>query len=285
MGSRLLGRRGKGNGLGADPSVLRRKPKSSRGRSALAVHPAPAGKWAAVALRELACLESNMLDNKAASHFVTSGALLFKAAMANQMDQVLTAISEIPRGQAGVRLWRIPALEPVLARNGSLGSIAEQILGSCARPVRAILFDKSTEANWSLGWHQDRTICVKQRQEAPGFGPWTVKNGMIHVAPPFELLARMVTLRAHIDDVPATNAPLVIAPGSHRFGRVAIDQIDELVAKCGQVVCLASAGDVWAYATPILHASDVASAPMSRRVLQVDYAADNLPYGLEWLGV
>jgi hypothetical protein len=35
----------------------------------------------------------------------------------------------------------------------------------------------------------------------------------LYVAPPFEVLARMVTLRLHLDDVPATNAPLLVAPG------------------------------------------------------------------------
>jgi hypothetical protein len=37
-------------------------------------------------------------------------------------------------------------------------------------------------------------------------------------------------------------------------------------------------------ATPILHASDLAQAPARRRVLQVDYAASDLPAGLEWFG-
>jgi hypothetical protein len=34
------------------------------------------------------------------------------------------------------------------------------------------------------------------------------------LAPPFDLLAGMVTLRLHLDPVPATNARLLIAPGS-----------------------------------------------------------------------
>jgi len=68
--------------------------------------------------------------------------------------------------------------------------------------VRAILFDKNAKTNWSLAWHQDRTICVKQRIEVDGYGPWTTKGRMQHVAPPFDLLARMLTLRVHLDDVP-----------------------------------------------------------------------------------
>jgi ectoine hydroxylase-related dioxygenase (phytanoyl-CoA dioxygenase family) len=126
---------------------------------------------------------------------------------------------------------------------------------------------------------------VKERREVPGFGPWTVKSGMIHVAPPFELLTRMVTLRAHLDDVPESNAPLLIAPGSHRFGRTTVDTIDEVVRRCGTRACMANAGDLWVYATPILHASEAASVPTRRRVLQVDSAAETLPHGLEWLGV
>lgn len=107
---------------------------------------------------------------------------------------------------------------------------------------------------------------------------------MPHVAPPFSLLARMLTLRVHLDPVPADNAPLLVAPGSHR-ALVAENAIERTVAKHGVYACLAEAGDVWVYATPILHASDAATRPTRRRVLQVDYAAEALPGGLEWLGI
>ncbi len=41
--------------------------------------------------------------------------------------------------------------------------------------------------------------------------------------------------------------------------------------------CLAASGDVWAYATPILHASRRSTSKGPRRVLQVDYSAERLP--------
>lgn len=94
-----------------------------------------------------------------------------------------------------------------------------------------------------------------------------MKAGLQHVAPPFELLAEMVTLRIHLDPVDAGNAPLLIAPGSHRLGRVPESEIKGAVARCGTFTCLAEAGDVWLYATPILHASDAATNPRRRRVL------------------
>lgn len=138
--------------------------------------------------------------------------------------------------------------------------------------------------NWSLGWHQDRVICVRERIETPGFGPWTVKSGVIHVAPPFALLERMVTLRVHLDDVPDGNAPLLIAPGSHR-ALAPEAEIEAIVALCGSRTCLADAGDVWIYATPIVHASAASTTTGRRRVLQIDYSADALPGGLEWVGI
>jgi hypothetical protein len=117
-------------------------------------------------------------------------------------------------------------------------------------------------------WHQDRTIVVRQHVEVPGFGPWTTKGGLLHVAPPYEVLARMVTLRLHLDAVPETNAPLLIAPGSHRLGRIAEADVAATVQRCGIETCCAEAGDIWVYATPILHASETASVPAHRRVLQ-----------------
>ena len=225
------------------------------------------------------------MNERSTDDFATDGAQLFKGALMPCLAELEAALGDLPHDEAGVRLHGIEALRPLLSIAGCVGAIAASVLGESARPVRAILFNKSPETNWSLAWHQDRTICVKERREVSGFSPWTVKSGMHHVAPPFELLARMVTLRAHLDDVPAANAPLLIAPGSHTFGRIPISEVDGVVARCGTRVCLAESGDAWLYATPILHASEAASSPTSRRVLQVDFAAEALPDGLEWFGV
>lgn len=198
------------------------------------------------------------------------------------LDQVL---ADQPRDVAGVRLFGVDSLMSFLDAAGPIGSLAAQRLGAAARPVRAILFDKTPSANWSLAWHQDRVVAVRERKDVEGFGPWTRKHGALHVAPPFPVLSRMLTFRVHLDPVPETNAPLLVAPGSHRLGRVAEAEIPTVVRECGVAACLAEAGDVWTYATPILHASERASIANRRRVLQVDYSADNLPGGLQWLGV
>jgi hypothetical protein len=126
---------------------------------------------------------------------------------------------------------------------------------------------------------------VRERRAVEGFGPWSRKQGLTHVAPPFEVLEHMATLRIHIDPVGPDNAPLRVALGSHQAGPVAARNAAARAEERPQFLCLAEAGDVWAYATPILHASDRAQRPGRRRVLQVDYSADELPGGLEWAGV
>jgi len=226
-----------------------------------------------------------MLTIASSLNFDDHGAERLRGAVGDDLTALWASLTHLPADHAGIRIRGIAELTPFIGSDGPIGAIAARTLGAASRPVRAILFDKTADANWSLAWHQDRTICVKHRMDVDGFGPWTVKRGMQHVAPPFELLSRMVTLRVHLDDVPATNAPLLIAPGSHKHGRVPVGLIDDVVRDCGTFTCLADAGDVWAYATPILHASDAAAVPARRRVLQLDYAASELPSGLEWLGV
>ncbi|RTE95198.1 phytanoyl-CoA dioxygenase family protein [Bradyrhizobium sp. LVM 105] len=218
--------------------------------------------------------------------FLDDGAQLFRQALAaDQLHQLVEVLSHLPPDHAGLRLKGIEGLAPFFAASGPIGNCAASVLGAACRPVRAILFDKTAATNWALGWHQDRTIAVKERIAVLGFETWSVKSCMQHVEPPFVLLSDMVTLRVHIDPVPASNAPLLIAPGSHKRGRIAEQDVKDVVRNCGTVACLADAGDIWLYATPILHASEAAITPMHRRVLQVDFTIAELPGGLEWLGV
>lgn len=216
--------------------------------------------------------------------FERDGAAHLPGAAAPFLARLRALAAALPADKAGLRLHGIDGLAELLAPN-VLGAAAAEHLGSAARPVRAIWFDKSADNNWALGWHQDRTIAVRQRADIAGYGPWSIKQGLLHVEPPFAVLESMVTLRIHLDPVPEDNAPLLIAPGSHRLGRLREAAIAAAVAACGSAMCLAEAGDVWAYHTPILHASAASSATVHRRVLQVDYAPIDLPAPLEWLGL
>ena len=216
--------------------------------------------------------------------FDRTGAALFAGALAEADLADLDRLSQWREGAAGVRLVGQPELDRLLREDGALAAIARRVLGAGAKPVRAVLFDKTDTANWSVAWHQDRTIAVKKRVEVEGFGPWSSKGGVQHVEPPFSMIETMLTLRAHLDSCGAENAPLLVARGSHRLGRIPSDRAAAWAAHLDILTCLADPGDVWAYATPILHSSDRARRPARRRVLQVDFSAADLPGGLAWLG-
>ena len=186
---------------------------------------------------------------------------------------------------AGARLnaAALARIGDLISRAGAIGQVASKL---CDRPpfaVRAILFYKQPEMNWSLDWHQDRTINVAERIEQTGFDHWTVKQGLLHVEPPPSVIAQMVTLRVHLDEVPENNGPLRVLPGSHLLGRVPEGDIETLAVRVREFSCLAKCGDVWAYRTAIVHASSSVAAGLgSRRVLQLDYACDDLPPPLQW---
>lgn len=201
------------------------------------------------------------------------------------LDRLQDILARMPDGRAGLRIAADPELGLVLGQRAPVGAAVRDILGTGAKPVRVVLFDKNDDAEWALGWHQDRTIAVRGKMHVPGFGPWTVKQGIFHTEPPFAVIEGMVTVRIHLDPVDAENAPLLVALGSHRFGRIPVADVERVVAGLQQHVCLAETGDVWFYRTPILHASNAARPGRRRRVLQVDYANGVLPSGLEWLGI
>jgi hypothetical protein len=85
-----------------------------------------------------------------------------------------------------------PAVK-VLAESAKVSRLVSAILGDNAFPVRGLLFDKIVGANWLLPWHQDMTICVAERHDVPGYGPWSIKAGEWHVHPPTTVLERMLS--------------------------------------------------------------------------------------------
>jgi len=150
------------------------------------------------------------------------------------------------------------------------------------RPVRSILFDKTVSENWPVQWHQDLTIAVAQERQIPGYGPWSFKDGSPHVQPPVSLLERMVTIRLHLDDTPATNGALRVIPGSHRDGRISTDSLCDY-AKERSVTCECRSGDALLMSPLILHSSRRSVSPARRRVIHFEFARDeDLDSSLEW---
>jgi len=175
--------------------------------------------------------------------------------------------------------------EPVvrqLANSVEIRNLVEPILGEKAFVVRGILFDKTEGANWKVPWHQDVTIAIRHRVDIDGFGPWSIKQGVQHVQPPAYVLQKMLSVRIHLDDCPATNGALRVIPGSHMEGKLDESIIADKVQERETVTCEISAGGALVMRPLLLHSSSASETPQHRRVVHLDYANVSIPEGLSW---
>jgi ectoine hydroxylase-related dioxygenase (phytanoyl-CoA dioxygenase family) len=168
------------------------------------------------------------------------------------------------------------------ATSAKLVSYLEELLDKKVFPVRAIFFDKTAESNWRVPWHQDLTIAVVEQIETPSFIAWSVKDGILHVQPPREILESMATVRLHLDDCHTDDGAVKIIPGSHLHGKLNAVQITEWTSKQTSVVCEVPKGGALLMRPLLLHSSSPARNPPHRRVLHIEYAAQELPNGLKW---
>jgi ectoine hydroxylase-related dioxygenase (phytanoyl-CoA dioxygenase family) len=151
--------------------------------------------------------------------------------------------------------------------------IARKTLGANAFPFRATLFDKSPTANWLVVWHQDTALPLRQRLEAPGWGPWSVKDGVIYAHAPDRALSQVLALRVHLDDSTAANGPLRVLPGTHSLGVLTDEMLHALSTRITAVDGIVRQGGLLAMRPLIVHASSKSQVENPRRVLHIEYAA------------
>ena len=175
-----------------------------------------------------------------------------------------------------------PDLVEFLCSHTALNICAQSLIGKAARLVRVLMFDKTPDVNWSVPWHQDRTIAVKKRYDMEGFGPWSVKDGITHVEPPVSFLEMMVVLRLHIDPCLEDNGPLEVIPGSYKFGRLSHEDVLKKTTDASTLNCLANVGDLLAMKGLTIHRSLKAHKPHNRRVLHLEFCSKPLPTPLAW---
>jgi ectoine hydroxylase-related dioxygenase (phytanoyl-CoA dioxygenase family) len=231
------------------------------------------------------------LEERYADQFEHWGYAIVKNVIsAAEVDCLREAVARIPLGEEvrrkrsvyGVRnLLEICPEVRSLATWPSIRRLVEPLLGPDCFAVRAIFFDKAPGANWSLFWHQDNVISVRERHEAPGFVGWSCKAGVWQVQPPAEVLAAMVAVRIHLDDSRPDNGPLRVLPGSHRVGWID-DDLDAWKLRVQEVVCTVNCGGAVVMCPMTLHASAPSESTGQRRVIHIEYACAKLPSGLEW---
>lgn len=218
--------------------------------------------------------------------FERDGFAVFKAVVsAPQIEQLMESVeaARTEKTAPGLRnlLIRCSSLR-TFANSSVAFTIAQEILGVTPLPVRAILFDKTPASNWYVTWHQDVSIPVRNKVDSEGYGPWSTKDGILHVQPPASILEQMVSLRIHLDACSEANGAIKFIPGSHLAGILEPDQLGRLRDNQAPVVCPAERGDIIAMRPLILHSSSIAESPDHRRVLHLEYAGTSLPSGMEW---
>jgi hypothetical protein len=115
-------------------------------------------------------------------------------------------------------LLSVPSVQ-ALAISKPVREIVTAVLGPECFAVRGIFFNKTRSSNWKVVWHQDLTIAVRERRKVNGFGPWTMKAGVLRVQPPPEVMRGILAIRLHLDEVELITA---IAPNRSSRSRPSV---------------------------------------------------------------
>jgi ectoine hydroxylase-related dioxygenase (phytanoyl-CoA dioxygenase family) len=189
---------------------------------------------------------------------------------------------DLQENRAGQRhLIDHPAVIKLL-ENPALINLIRAAMGVKAFAYKATLFDKNTDANWLVAWHQDISIPVAKRCELPMWNGWSVKDQVNYVQPPPEILSSLVALRIHLDECNISSGPLRVLKASHKLGRVPHEKCAAFAASHEEQVVTGGMGSALLMRPLLVHASSKATAAERRRVLHLEFAAFELPQGLQW---
>lgn len=214
--------------------------------------------------------------------------------LGDQIDQIIATGQQGVLGSSGnvfgvrnlLQLW--PEVVG-LCHEPRVLNFVRKILGPNCGVVRALFFDKPPQRSWTLPWHRDRTIAVREIPAQLGeFTNPTKKAGLSHLVAPNHVLEQMLTLRFSIDPMTLENGPLVVVPGSHILGTQAELQTDEALAELAAQAPIhtqiCDAGDLFIM-RPLLAHSSLRSNPtteLRRRVVHLELASSPLPEHLVW---
>ena len=146
--------------------------------------------------------------------------------------------------------------------------------------TKAIYFDKPSESNWFVAYHQDLSISVDQKAELDNYSNWTLKKGQYGVQPPIEILQDTITIRIHLDRANKNNGALKVIPKSHLNGIIRADSKDWNTKN--EFICEVDKGGAMLMKPLTLHASNRTTNGKKRRVIHLEFNKHSLAEPLAW---
>lgn len=200
----------------------------------------------------------------------------------DECDELADRLAAMPEEAAGARRLLDEAWCQNLAGRLKGHPALRSLLADGAVAIQCIYFQKSTDRNWLVPFHQDLSMPVAARVDHPSLTGWSEKEGNLHVQAPVELLARMTAVRLHVDECGPEDGPLRLVPGAHRLGRIDAAAIATARRELGEAVVTVPRGGALAMRPLIPHASSKSTGAGRRRVLHFVFAPPELPLGLAW---
>jgi len=200
----------------------------------------------------------------------TSGRIWLRGLLSPSDVRDVARLCEVGE-KPGIRMGLTPELARHIGPSSAVSREAVRV-GMDVAPVRIVSFNKSSNANWAVPWHQDRVIALAGRIETPGYSNWVEKDQIWHCEPPIALLHGLIFIRVHFDACDETNGALEIALGSHKKGLVDARLAKDVAESHEVEVCRADPGDVLIVKALTLHCSGSSQRQGSRRALRIDYA-------------
>lgn len=147
--------------------------------------------------------------------FPATGFALIPAILPAAECESIAARIQPGAASAGTRCLLPLAWCAALARRLRLHPALTGLIPAGHVAVQCTYFEKSAARNWLVPVHQDLSIPVARRVDAPGLRGWSEKEGALFVQAPAELLAQLVAVRVHLDACGADDGLLRVLPGSH----------------------------------------------------------------------
>ena len=209
----------------------------------------------------------------------------------NEVSQILTCIESAEQsGNSFLKtedlcairqlIKNIPELKGLLF-NKRITELISDLFESDYFLTKALYFDKPSESNWFVAYHQDLSISVDKKANLENYVNWTFKKGQYGVQPPIHILVDTITIRIHLDDTDEDNGALKVIPKSHLNGIIRADSKDW--DSNNEKTCKVKKGGAMLMKPLVLHASNRTTNGKKRRVIHLEFNTHTLPEPLNWL--